>query len=624
MLFKNLISLVGAKYFHGHVMTISHRGWQGKFAKYELEPWLGFLDKTKDCRIFQHQSVVDIFTRIFDENGFSDYKINLSDTYAPIEYCVQYRESDMNFVNRMLEQEGIYYHFEQLEDKHILVLSDSPSAHEIIPGCEDLPFYPPGSVVREENFVESWSNSVSVGSGSYALNAFDFEKPRAGLETNAAISQGHDHADMEVYDYQNGYTLREDGSRYAQLRMEQLHSATQEFQGVSNCPYLQAGGLFSISKHPVDMNNGEYLLSKVYYYITTGSYESGEQDNVQMEIGFSCIPSQTQYRPPLYAQAPVISGNQTAIVVGPDGEEIWTDEYGRVKLHFHWDRYSERNENCSCWVRVSQLWAGGNWGSVFTPRMGQEVIVDFIEGNPNKPLIVGRVYNADNMPPYALPENQNQSGIKTRSTKGGSVETFNELRFDDTLGAETLTIHAEKDQHLSVENDESHFVGNDRADEVINDETITIGHDRTEKVGNDEIIEVVNDRAQTIGNDENLTVNNNRTHTIATDETLSVGNNRVTDVATDDTTNIGANYKISIGADEKRDVGANRTTSVATDETLDVGKTITVQAGDEIVFKAGSAQITLSKNGDISIKGANITVEGSGNVILKGSKVQQN
>jgi type VI secretion system secreted protein VgrG len=343
-----------------------------------------------------------------------------------------------------------------------------------------------------------------------------------------------------------------------------------------------------------------------------------------MEIGFSCIPSQTQYRPPLYAQAPVISGNQTAIVVGPAGEEIWTDEYGRVKLHFHWDRYSERNESSSCWVRVSQLWAGGNWGSVFTPRMGQEVIVDFIEGNPNKPLIVGRVYNADNMPPYALPENQNQSGIKTRSTKGGSVETFNELRFDDTLGAETLTIHAEKDQHLSVENDESHFVGNDRADEVINDETITIGHDRTEKVGNDEIIEVVNDRAQTIGNDENLTVNNNRTHTIATDETLSVGNNRVTDVATDDTTNIGANYTISIGADEKRDVGANRTTSVATDETLDVGKTITVQAGDEIVFKAGSAQITLSKNGDISIKGANITVEGSGNVILKGSKVQQN
>jgi len=618
--------LVGAKYFHGHVMAISHRGWQGRHAKYEIElaPWFGFLDKTADCRTFQNLSVVDIATSIFDENGFSDYRVNLSETYAPIEYCVQYRETDMNFINRLLEQEGIYYHFEQLEDKHILVLSDSPSAHEIIPGCMDIPFYPPGSVVRDEHFIESWSNTVSVGSGSYALNAFDFEKPRAGLDTNIAITQAHDHADMEVYDYQNGYTERADGTRYAQLRMEQLHCATQTFSGISNCAYLHAGGLFNISKHPVDTNNGEYLLTKVYYYISTGMFESGEQQSVQMEIRFSCMPSQLQYRPPLYAQAPVISGHQTAIVVGPAGEEIWTDEYGRVKLHFHWDRYSLRDENSSCWVRVSQLWAGGNWGSVFTPRMGQEVIVDFIEGNPDKPLIVGRVYNADNMPPYALPENQNQSGIKTRSTKGGTVETFNELRFDDTLGSETLTIHAEKDQNISVENDESHLVGNDRTDEVVNDETITIGHDRTESVGNDEIIDVVNDRAQTVGNDENLTVNNNRTHTIATDETLSVGNNRVTDVVTDDTTNIGANYTMTVGADEQRDIAANRTTSIGTAETLDVGKTVTIQAGDEIVFKAGSAQITLSKSGDISIKGANITVEGSGNVIIKGSKVQQN
>jgi len=618
--------LIGPKYFHGHVMAISHRGWQGRFAKYEIElaPWFGFLDKTKDCRIFQNQSVVDIFSAIFDENGFSDYEINLSSSYTPIEYCVQYRETDMNFINRLLEQEGIYYHFEQFEDKHILVVSDSPSTHELIGGCQNLPFYPPGSVVRDENFIESWSNSVSVGSGSYALNAFDFEKPRAGLETNISIAQDHDHAHMEVYDYQNSYTQRDNGTRYAQLRMEQLHCATQIFQGVSNCPYLHVGGLFNITKHPVDDNNGEYLLSKVYYYISTGQYETGDPQNVQMEVRFSCIPSQTQYRPSLYSKPPIIAGHQTAIVVGPEGEEIWTDEYGRVKLHFHWDRYSERNESSSCWVRVSQLWAGGNWGSVFTPRMGQEVIVDFIEGNPDKPIIVGRVYNADNMPPYALPENQNQSGIKTRSTKGGSVETFNELRFDDTLGSETLTIHAEKDQNLSVENDESHFVGNDRTDEVINDEIITIGHDRTEKVGNDEIIEVVHDRAQTVGNDENLTVNNNRTHTIATDETLSVGNNRVTDVASDDTANIGANYTISIGKNEQRDVGDNRTTSIGKAETLDVGKTITVQAGDEIVFKAGSAQITLSKSGDISIKGANITVEGSGNVIIKGSKVQQN
>lgn len=618
--------LRGAKYFHGHVMAISHRGWQGRYAKYEIElaPWYSFLDKTKDCRIFQNQSIVDIATTIFDENGFSDYKVNLSDTYAPIEYCVQYRETDMNFVNRLLEQEGIYYHFEQLEDKHIMVLSDSPSAHEVIPGCLDLPFYPPGSVVRDESYIESWSNNVAVGSGSFALNAFDFEKPRAGLETNIAISQAHEHADMEVYDYQHSYTQRDDGTRYAQLRMEQLHCATQSFHGISNCPYLYAGGLFNISKHPVDTNNGEYLLTKVYYYISTGQYESGEQQNVQMEVRFSCMPSQTQYRPPLYASTPIIAGHQTAIVVGPEGEEIWTDEYGRVKLHFHWDRYSERNESSSCWVRVSQIWAGGNWGSIFTPRIGQEVIVDFIEGNPDKPIIVGRVYNADNMPPYALPENQNQSGIKTRSTKGGSVETFNELRFDDTLGAETLTIHAEKDHNLSVENDENHFVGNDRTDEVINDETITIGHNRSEKVGNDEVIDIVNDRAQTVGNDENLTVNNNRTHTIATDETLSVGNNRLTDIATDDTTNIGANYTLTIGADEQRDIAANRTTSIGTAETLDVGKTITVQAGDEIVFKAGSAQISLSKSGDISIKGANITVEGSGNVIIKGSKVQQN
>ncbi len=513
------------------------------------------------------------------------------------------------------------------------------------------------------------------------LNDYDFQRPGARLEVRSNIARSHAAADYPLYDYPGEYVQSQDGEQYARTRIEALQARYERVRLRGRARGLGSGHLFKLSGYPREDQNREYLVVGADYRVVQELYETGGGGvGAQFESELDCIDAGQAYRPLPTTPLPIVRGPQTAVVVGPKGEEIWTDQYGRVKVHFHWDRHDQSNENSSCWIRVSQAWAGKNWGSVQIPRIGQEVIVSFLEGDPDRPIITGRVYNAEQTVPYELPANATQSGTKSRSSKGGTPANFNEIRMEDKKGAEQLFIHAEKNQDIEVENDESHWVGHDRTktidyDETVhvkhdrtetvdNNETITIGVDRTEKVGNNEKISIGANRTEDVGSNETISIGVDRTEKVGSNEKISIGANRTEDVGNDETISIGANRSesvgnnetISIGADRSESVGANETidiggnqstsigknesrsvgqgrdTSVGKDDSLDVGKSFTLNAGDSITLVTGAASIRMKKDGSIVISGKNITIDGSGainikadkNVVVKGRKILQN
>ena len=454
------------RHFNGHVSRFSQVGNLGEFVRYHatLRPWFWFLTRTADCRIFQEMTVPDIIAQVFRDNNFTDFKDTLTGAYRTWDYCVQYRETDFNFISRLMEQEGIYYYFIHEDGKHTLVLCDSISSHSLMPGYEEVPFFPlQEGLHRERDHVYDWSLTREVQPGAFATKDFDFKKPGANLSAQYSIPRSHAHAEYEVYDYPGEYSEAADGSNYARTRIEEVQIQHELAVGQGNANGLATGALFKLTKYPLSDQNREYLLAAAHYEIGPVEYEStgGSGGTPAVVCNFTAINSFDIYRPPRITPKPIVQGPQTAIVVGKAGEEIWTDEYGRVKVQFHWDRYGKKDENSSCWVRVAQLWAGATWGGIHIPRIGQEVIVEFLEGDPDRPIITGRVYNNDSMPPYTLPANATQSGIKSRSSKGGGSANFNELRFEDKKGEEQVYIHAEKNQDNVVENDETTEVGHD-------------------------------------------------------------------------------------------------------------------------------------------------------------------
>jgi type VI secretion system secreted protein VgrG len=671
------------RYFHGLVAQCSQIGRLGRFARYSARvvPWLWLLTRTSDCRIFQQQSIPDIVKSVFREHGTADFDDSLSGSYSPREYCVQYMETDFDFVSRLMEEEGIYYFFRHEKDKDTLVLCDSVGAHSTAPGYATVPYYPPTDNVVRDDHVSDWLLSHSMQSGKVSHTDFDFVKPRTSLIAQHATAGTYPKSDAEVFQYPGGYYSVSDGSRYAQRRLESIQQQHERVAGYGNSRGIAVGALFSLENHPREDQNREYLVVSTTYHLGGSDYESGAAEaSAEVTVHFDAIPSQQPYRSLLTTRKSHVPGPQTAMIVGKSGEEIYTDQYGRVKVQFHWDRYGKRDENSSCWVRVSQVWAGKNWGSMHIPRIGDEVVVSFLEGDPDRPLITGRVYNGAEMPVYDLPANQTQSGLKSRSSKGGSPANFNELRFEDKMGAEMLTIHAEKDQEISVEHDEAHSVGNDRTKSVGHDETTTVTNNRTESVGNNEQIKIGVNRTENVGSNESITIGSNRsksvgasetvtvalqrTHSVGVNETISVGaaqeitvgatravtigasqtvnvgtdhsmstgNNHSVTVGNDHTLSAGNNQTVSVGADESRTVTGGRTTSVGKDDALSVTNNLNITAGDSITITTGSASISMKKDGTITISGKDITVNGSGginhtasnNIVMKGSKITQN
>lgn len=625
------------RYFNGFVSRFSQEGFLDEFHVYSatVHPWLWFLTRTADCRIFQEETVPDILKKVFKDHGFSDYEESLSGNYRKWEYCVQYRETDFNFVSRLMEQEGIYYYFKHDKDKHIMVLADSVSSHEPYPGFETLPFFPPDEHLRrEEDHIYEWTLAQEIQPGTYALNDFDFTRPKASLQVKSSIQRHHAHAAMEIFDYPGEYPDTDDGETYARARIEELQVTQELAQAQSNALGLAAGSLFELTDYPREDQNREYLITSATHQMESEAYSSGSSSGSSggYTCNFTALPSKQPYRPARITPKPMVQGPQTAIVVGPSGDEIHTDKYSRVKVSFHWDRYSKSNETSSCWVRVAQIWAGKQWGGIHIPRIGQEVIVDFLEGDPDHPIITGRVYNNDNMPPYELPANATQSGIKSRSSKGGGAENFNEIRFEDKKGEEEIYLHGEKNWTINIENDKNQTIGHDEMLSVGNDRTKSVEKNQSESIGEDKKIDVGKNHSESIGEDATIDVGKN--------QTVSVGENLDLSVGKDFTETISENFTRTITKDMSSDINENLTqkvakkssTQIGDEMTLTVGKKMNVQVTDQIniasdkqiLLTSGSASITLKKNGDISIVGKKITIKGSGDVIIKGSKIKGN
>jgi type VI secretion system secreted protein VgrG len=421
---------------------------------------------------------------------------------------------------------------------------------------------------------------------------------------------------------------------------------------------LFAGGKFTLASHPCASEQGKtYVVTAIDHVAGNPTHVArGDVEMKGYENSFTCIPDAVVFRPARLTPKPVIRGMQTAIVVGPGGEEIHTDKYGRIKVQFHWDRRGGKDDRSSCWIRVAQNVAGRNWGASILPRIGQEVVVAFLEGDPDRPLVVGSVYNADQMPPYELPANKTQSGLKSRSSKGGGGANFNEIRLEDKAGAEQVYMHAERNLDTVAEKDETHNVGVDRTKTIGRDEKTTIGQDRMEKVGRNEVITIGANRTETVGANETITIALTRTEAVGVNEAVviggarehniggaelltvglarkkvvgvnessDIGNNRSADVGKNDSTKIGGNQDTNVADDRSLTVGKNRTQSIGKDDSLSVGKNLTITAGDQITIKTGSASIVMKKNGDITINGKQITIKGSGDVIIKGKKILEN
>lgn len=477
------------RYFNGIISRFQNLGSSGGYQLYqvELRSWLWLLSHTRDCRIFQQLTIPEILEKVFkDKNGFSDYRLDLQGPHKKFEYCVQYRESDFDFVSRLMEREGFYYYFEHEKGKHVLVVCNATSKHKKIDGDDEMLFRPPNEVAAGDEHVFRWQHRVELQPGKLCLRDYDYEKPSADLEVRLHANRKHPISDLEQYDYPGLYNATADGDRYLKIRTEEFDSKFANMEGSARSQRLSTGKLFKLKEHPNNDENGEYLIIAATTVVVSGEIEQFSTDSEnRFEVDFAALPKTQTFRAPRISPQPVIAGPQTAIVVGPNNKgdvnkEVWTDTMGRVKVQFPWDREGKKDESSSCWIRVGQVWAGKGWGGINIPRVGQEVIVEFLEGDPDRPLITGRVYNGEQKVPYALPDSATQSGVISRSLPKGANDNFNELRFEDQKDKEQIYFHAERDFERIVENDDVLKVGLVKKDP--GNQTIDIHGDQTETI----------------------------------------------------------------------------------------------------------------------------------------------
>jgi type VI secretion system secreted protein VgrG len=658
------------RYLSGICARFSQGNRNEEFTSYyaEVVPKVWLLTRRAQIRIFQQKSVPDILKEVL--KGF-DCDFQLRGHYEPREYCVQYRETDFDFASRLMEEEGIYYFFEHSKSGHKMIIADTPQSHSNVPGLTKVKYEVVEGGQAQGDHIFEWRKTQELRAAKYALWDHSFQQPKQNLEAKESIMEsvkagtvthklkGQPNDPLEIYDFPGGYAVRfdginpsggaqserlqkilEDNKRTVKLRMEAEALPSLTIHGSSGCRNFVAGHKFTLERH-FDAN-GDYVLLSVTHEASMGTpYRSGSisGDLVYSNI-FTCIPSQLPYRPPRRTPKPFVHGVQNAIVTGPSGDEIFTDKYGRVKVQFYWDRAGKKDANSSCWLRVSTSWAGKQWGFIQIPRIGQEVIVAFVEGNPDEPVIVGSVWNPETMPTFTLPDSKTRSGIQSCSTKGGGAANFNEISFEDKKGSEQLYIHAEKNQDIVVENDKTENVGHDetikignnRIETVVANETLTVNQNRTRNVGQNENVTVALMRTHTVGVNEAVTIGAAQEVTIGAVQTNTIGADQINTIGNDQTNNIANNRNEDVGQDEQVNIGQNRSHSISENDQLSVGKELSVTAGDSITLTTGKASITMKKDGTIIIKGKDITIEGSGeidakaskNITMKGQKILQN
>jgi type VI secretion system secreted protein VgrG len=604
----------GAKrHFSGYVSSFVQRPRADGFYRYEatIVPWLWFLTRTADCRIFhsamteppEEMTVPGIIKKVFKDHGFDDVTPALTATYRTMDHCVQYRETDFNFVSRLMEQEGIYYYFEQVEDgsviKHKLKLVDAKSAHSENPGYETIKYRATAEAAGDaRGNMLSWSRVRQVQPGTYKVTDFDFKRPNTSLLGSGTQERQHSNSAFEIYDNAANYADEEPGDhgdQYGKLRIEELQTQHDIVLGSSDCPGILCGSKFTLEGHPRADENGSYLVVGVTYQCTAETYKqgAGQSEGKVFVCDFAAIPADSAFRPARTTSRPRIQGPQTAIVVGKAGEEILTDEFGRIKVQFHWDRYSPANENSPCWVRVSQLWAGKNWGAVFLPRIGQEVIVEFLDGNPDRPIVTGAVYNGESKPPYPLPDNATMSTIKSNSSKGG--QGFNEIRFEDKKGSEQVFMHAEKDQDLRVKHDKKEWIGNDSHLIVKAKQMELVEGDKHGHVKGDQLLKVDGDLGTSVTGNEIIKITGNQHAAVTGNHHLKVTGD----------VRISATGNADIKATQNAALEASMNTHVKG------GMVVVIEAGMQLSLKAGSNFIDIGPSG-ISIQGTMVNINSGG------------
>ena len=616
----------GKRYLSGQVVQFTFIGRDGDFSSFiaVLRPKLWHATRRTDFKIFQHMKAPDIIKDVLGKYGFS-IEDKLTGQYREWVYMVQYDESDFNFVSRVMESEGIYYYFEHAMGSHTLVLADDIGSHSPLPnGPSTIPYYSGDRAahVHDEDFIDGWTFAEDIASGKFAADDYDFEKPKALLDTKEAKPAGHPEDDREVYKWPGGYTDAGDGENYARISIEQQSAPREAVHGEGNARNIAPGYLFTFSKYPRADQNKQYLIESAYYRFEENvrrsdgsggagnSKRAGTDSPTSYRIGFDALPKTTSYRSQRSTPKPHTTGPQTAVVTGPAGEEIYTDKYGRIKVQFHWDRYGTMDENSSCWIRVSQTWAGSNYGSMHIPRIGQEVIVDFLNGDPDYPIVTGRVYNAMQMPPWDLPANKTQSGIKTNSSKDGAAGAgmkngagdANAIRFEDKKGEEQLWFHAQKDQLTEVENDETKWVGRDRDKTIDRDEFNTIHRDRTEIVDRNEKINVHGWRTEEVDLDETLSVHKNRKRTVDLNESITVKVSRDKTVKKHEKDKIGRNWSIDVGRFKTETIGIAYMQNVGMAKMVNIGIAYNLNIGMTMLTNVGmSRKDTVGKTQDVSI-----------------------
>jgi type VI secretion system secreted protein VgrG len=511
-----------------------------------------------------------------------------------------------------MEQEGMYYYFKQEDGKHTLVLADSIEAHQAVPGYEEVPYFPyDESLRRERDHIFDWFVAQEVQPGTYALNDFDFEKPKADLNVKLKQPYGHVVDQYEVYDFPGEYIEKSDGDEYVRKRVEELHAQYQQVQGQGNARGLMVGGLFKLTQYPRDDQNNEYLITSATYELQSDEYGSASSAGGEQIFmcSFNAIDSAQPYRAPRITPKPVVQGPQTAMVVGPKGEEIHTDKHGRVKVQFHWDREGAADENSSCFIRVSHAWAGKNWGAIALPRIGQEVIVDFLEGDPDHPIITGRVYNEINKPPYDLPNKATVSTFKTNSSKGG--DGFNEFRFEDKKGDEQIFLHAEKNHDIHVKNDQYQTIDNDRHITVKNDEFGQVENNKHLIVKADELTKIEGNTNLKVNGDQLQAVDGNSHLTVSGDQVNDVKGSKHISVSSDFNQKAGQKISIDAGMDIHEKAGMNYAVDSGMEIHLKGGMNVVVEAGLQVTLKAGGSFITLGPAG-VAISGSLVMINSGG------------
>jgi type VI secretion system secreted protein VgrG len=586
------------RWFHGVITGFGIEGVDGRHFSYRLSlrPWLWLLTRGANVRIFQEKTVPDIVKQIFDSyGGVVVDQLSASHTARP--YCVQYRESDFNFVSRLLEEEGISYFFRHSESQHELVLADAPGAHQVQPGFAELLYLEDDAAIAEQQAINRWHMRHEVQTGKLSLRDYNFETPSTDLSSvTEAASRSHAESGYEVYDYPGRYATKAAGDTLAKLRLDELDGRFGRFTGSGNTPGPAAGARFTLKGHPRDDQNAEYLVLSTQIEMRQAGYESS---GAEQDTGFRCSFTAQRYSEPLrparLAPKPSVAGPQTAVVVGNgDAGDIATDEYGRVKVQFHWDREGRKDANSSCWIRVASPWAGNGFGMIALPRLGQEVVVDFLEGDPDQPLITGRVHNAEQLPPYELPAHATVSTIKSRS-KQGETDAFNELRFEDKAGEEYLLLHAQRDR---IE-----FVENTLKSQIDMDEHRTVKQHRKEKIEGEHHLNVVGDVKQKF--DAKLSTHAAQDMLLKTDGLYSLK------VANDITAESGAAVSIKSSGDLHLKIGANIGADAAQNVHIKAGTNIVIEAGTQISIKAGGSSIVLGPDG-VSITGAMVKINSGG------------